>query len=51
MSSKEISPTDEPVEVFRQFAWHLAGKLADSPDKAVGKPVAKPRPVKAAGRR
>ena len=34
---------DEAVQVFRQFAWTLAGKLATP------KPAAKPRPGSPAG--
>jgi hypothetical protein len=56
MTSKEISPAreiiDEPVEVFRQFAWHLAGTLAATTKTGGGASVvAKPRPAKVAGRR
>ncbi len=28
MATKRQSATDRPAEVFRQFAWHLAGTLA-----------------------
>jgi len=37
----------EPVEVFRQFAWHLAGSLA----AAQAARTAKPRPTKGAAKR
>jgi hypothetical protein len=30
--------TEEPVEVFRQFAWHLAGSLAGRTAPPAGKP-------------
>jgi hypothetical protein len=33
----------DPAQVFRQFAWHLAGTLAGRPKR--------PRPAKPAGRR
>lgn len=40
----------EAVQVFRQFAWHLAGTLAGAKAGA-GRPPAGPRPGKAgAGR-
>ena len=53
MASKRNSPVDEPVQVFRQFAWHLAGTLAAAAAKQGGRAGAptKPRPPKAAGAR
>lgn len=30
-------PRNEANEVFRQFAWHLAGKLAQKPVRKGGK--------------
>ena len=43
----------EPVEVFRQFAWHLAGSLAVAQAARTGAthPVAKARPGKGAAKR
>ncbi len=49
MTAKRNPPAQEATQVFRQFAWHLAGSLA-----AAGKaeaPAARPRPGKAAARR
>ena len=50
MADKRNSSSDEPAQVFRQFAWHLAGSLAGA-----GRPTprkgAAARPAKAAGRR
>jgi hypothetical protein len=37
----------EPVEVFRQFAWHLAGSLAS----AQATQATKPRPAKGTAKR
>ncbi len=31
MPRKDNSSTDEATQVFRQFAWHLAGQLASRP--------------------
>lgn len=52
MADKRNSSADEPSQVFRQFAWHLAGSLAVAkaapPRKAA---PARSKPAKAAGRR
>jgi hypothetical protein len=48
MPSKQNS-SGEAVEVFRQFAWHLAGSLAANGGKAAA--GGKPRPAKAGGKR
>ena len=47
---------NEPVEVIRQFAWHLAGSLAAEPAgqerQAIRRSASKAgRPPKASGRR
>lgn len=39
MPRKDNSSADEAAQVFRQFAWHLAGQLATRP---AATPVAKP---------
>jgi hypothetical protein len=43
--------SDEPGEVFRQFAWHLAGSLASSrAGKSDADTTSKPRPQRAGKR-
>ena len=36
-------PRAEAAEVFRQFAWHLAGKLARTPPPFPSRPAGKTR--------
>jgi hypothetical protein len=52
MADKRNSPSEEPQQVFRQFAWHLAGSLAGTraptPRREAG---GRPRPAKATARR
>jgi hypothetical protein len=50
LANKRNSAADEPAQVFRQFAWHLAGSLAGARPAPPGKGAAS-RPAKAAGRR
>ena len=50
MANKRNSAAEEPVQVFRQFAWHLAGSLAATRPPAPRKGAAG-RPAKATGRR
>jgi hypothetical protein len=50
MASKRTSAADEPAQVFRQFAWHLAGSLASTRPATPAKGAAS-RPAKATGRR
>jgi hypothetical protein len=38
------SPVGEPAEVFRQFAWHLAGSIASN--RAASRAASPPPPVK-----
>lgn len=52
MADKRNSSSDEASQVFRQFAWHLAGSLAVAKPPAPRKSgAARPQPAKAAGRR
>jgi len=50
MADKRHSSSDEPAQVFRQFAWHLAGSLAAATTPAPRRGTAA-RPAKATGRR
>lgn len=43
MAAKQHSP-GQPGEVFREFAWHLAGSLAASA-AATGRPAGSRRPA------
>ncbi len=38
------NPTGEARQVFRQFAWHLAGTLAQSKARAAPGAAAQPKP-------
>ena len=52
MSTKnDSSGVDEHGEVFRQFAWHLAGSLAAGQSGRGAAATAKPRPGKAGVKR
>ena len=53
MADKRNSAADEPSQVFRQFAWHLAGTLATGAGRPTPRKAAPARsqPAKAAGRR
>jgi hypothetical protein len=51
MASKRNSAgAEEPAQVFRQFAWHLAGSLATATGPAP-RQAGSNRPAKATGRR
>jgi hypothetical protein len=50
MASKRNSAPEDSAQVFRQFAWHLAGSLANGKPSTPRKGAAS-RPAKAAGRR
>jgi hypothetical protein len=52
MAAKQLSAPrkgEEPVEVFRQFAWHLAGSLATANSGGSGRSA--PRPAKSGTKR
>jgi hypothetical protein len=52
MADKRHSSSDDASQVFRQFAWHLAGSLAAakaSPPRKSG--TSRSQPAKAVGRR
>jgi hypothetical protein len=49
-SKRNSAAAEEPAQVFRQFAWHLAGSLANGKPSTPRKGAAS-RPAKAAGRR
>jgi hypothetical protein len=51
MADKRNSAADESAEVFRQFAWHLAGSLATGAGGATPRKETSARPAKATGRR
>jgi hypothetical protein len=51
MASKRNSAAEEPAQVFRQFAWHLAGTLAAGAGGAPPRKGTSARPAKATGRR
>lgn len=36
-------PHPEAAQVFRQFAWHLAGKLVQKPGRRVPREAASPK--------
>jgi len=50
-SKSNTSGSDEPGEIFRQFAWHLAGSLAAARSGRAGAATGKPRPSKAGPKR
>lgn len=50
MASKRNSAAEDSAQVFRQFAWHLAGSLAATRPAPPGKGAAT-RPAKGTGRR
>jgi hypothetical protein len=49
MAAKDVS-TAAPVEVFREFAWHLAGSLAKTRQMRAN-PPRRPRPAGPSGKR
>jgi hypothetical protein len=49
MAAKDVS-TSAPAEVFREFAWHLAGSLAKT-RQTRATPPRRPRPAGPAGKR
>ena len=51
MADKRNSSSEEPQQVFRQFAWHLAGSLAGARRPDARRQTERPRPEKAEGRR
>jgi len=51
MASKRNSAAEEPAQVFRQFAWHLAGSLAGGAGRPTPPKGTASRPAKAASDR
>ncbi len=54
MAAVTRTDRDQARQVFRQFAWHLAGAMAKPAAKAGGKPERNPvvrRSARSAGRR
>lgn len=51
MATKQQSAGAEPAEVFRQFAWHLAGSLAAGRGESAAPATGKPHPAKPSAKR